>query len=88
MDPSHTTFLRKGPCCLLLRPVTRKISSLVSAPQCRGGHRHWQVGRMPVSDLIPDLRSKGVKDHTFLKIRKAKIVPSTSIMSIIVDPDF
>jgi hypothetical protein len=34
------------------------------------------------SDRIPDLRSEGVKDHTFLK--KAKIVPFTTI---VVDPD-
>jgi hypothetical protein len=26
-----------------------------------------QVGRMPDTELIPDLRSKGVKNHTFAK---------------------
>ncbi len=29
---------------------------------CRGGHRHWQVGRMPDTNLKPDLPSKEVKD--------------------------
>jgi hypothetical protein len=27
------------------------------------GHRHWQVGRMHDTDLIHDIRSKGVKDR-------------------------
>ncbi len=45
----------------------------------RGGHWHWQVGRMPNTDLIPDLRLKGVKDLFFLNPR-AKIVPSTVIV--------
>ncbi len=48
----------------------------------RGGHRHLQIGRMLDSDPIPDLRSEGVKDRTFLK--KAKIVLSTAI---VVDTD-
>ena len=30
----------------------------------RGGHRHWHGDRMPDTDLKPDLRSKGAKDHT------------------------
>ncbi len=46
----------------------------------RGGHRHWQVGRMPDIDLKRDLQSKGVKDHPFFKKPKAKIAPSTAIV--------
>jgi hypothetical protein len=46
----------------------------------RGGHRHLQIGRMLDSDRIPDLRSEGVKDRTFLK--KAKIVSSTAIIDV------
>jgi hypothetical protein len=36
--------------------MTQKVCS-------RGGHRHRQVVRMPDTDLIPDIRSKGVKYH-------------------------
>jgi hypothetical protein len=52
------------------------VKSLSNAPPfssttviCRGGHRHWQVGQMPDPVLIPDLRWKGVKYHTFSKTR-------------------
>jgi hypothetical protein len=46
----------------------------------RGGHRHRQVGRMPDTDLIPDLRSKGVKYRFFCEKPKAKIMPFTAIV--------
>jgi hypothetical protein len=52
------------------------VISLSNAPPfssttviCKGGHWHWQVGQMPDTDLIPDLRSKGVKYHTFSKTK-------------------
>ncbi len=53
----------------------------------RGGHRHLQIGRMLDIDLIPDLRSKGVKGLTFWKteIKEIKIVPSTSIFAQVED---
>ncbi len=35
---------------------------------------------MPNTDLIPDIRSKGVKYHIFFEKPKAKIVPSTAIV--------
>jgi hypothetical protein len=45
-------------------------------------HRHLQIGRMLDSDLIPDLRSKGVKCRTFLKNRNQR----SSIFAQVVDP--
>jgi hypothetical protein len=33
----------------------------------RGGLQHRKVGRMPDTDLIHDIRSKGVKYHIFSK---------------------
>jgi hypothetical protein len=53
----------------------------------RGGHRHRQVGRMPDTDLKPDLRSKGVKDHTFLKNRRQISCPLPRSLLIVVDHD-
>jgi hypothetical protein len=38
----------------------------------RGGHRHLQIGWMLDIDLIPNLRSKGVKGRTFLKNRNQR----------------
>jgi hypothetical protein len=46
----------------------------------RGGHRHWQVGRMPDTNL----RSKGVKDCTFLKIGRQRSCPLPQSLSIAV----
>jgi hypothetical protein len=72
--------MRPEPLC-----YAREETKLSRHTDSRGGHRHWQVvGRMPNTDLKPDLRPKGVKDHTFLKKSKAKIVPS----AIVVDHDF
>jgi hypothetical protein len=53
----------------------------------RGGHRHWQVGRMPDTDLKPDLRSKGVKDRTFLTNRRQKLCPLQRSLSITMSRD-
>jgi hypothetical protein len=36
------------------------LPSLVNV-ESRGGHRHLQIGGMLDIDLIPDLRSKGIK---------------------------
>jgi hypothetical protein len=49
----------------------------------RGGHRHRQVGRMPDTDLIPDIRSKGVKDHTSLKNGRQRSCPLPQSLSIV-----
>ncbi len=52
-------------------PINRKRDTLgPGGGGClpgRGGHRHWQVGGMPNTNLIPHLWSKGVKDRTFWK---------------------
>jgi len=60
--------------CSGTHTVHSYVKSLSNAPPfssttviCRGGHWHWQVGQMPDTDLIPDLRWKGVKYHTFSK---------------------
>jgi hypothetical protein len=37
-----------------------------------GGQRHLQIGRMLNINLIPDLRSKGVKGQTFSKNQKER----------------
>jgi hypothetical protein len=44
-----------------------KVMSIKLPPMSRGGHQQWQVGRMHNTDLIPDIRSKGVKDCTSSK---------------------
>ena len=41
----------------------------------RGGHQHRQVGRMPDTDLIPAIWSKGVKYHIFSKNRRQRSCP-------------
>ncbi len=41
----------------------------------RGGHRHRQVVRMHDTDLIPDIRLKGVKYHIFSKNRRRRSCP-------------
>ncbi len=53
----------------------------------RGGHWHWQIGRMHDTDLIPDIRSKGVKDRTFSKNRRQRSCPLLWSLSIVDDPD-
>jgi hypothetical protein len=52
----------------------------------RGGHPHLQISRMLDSDQIPDLRSVGVKDHTFLKNRRQRLCPLLRLLSIVIDP--
>ncbi len=44
----------------------------MTPPFSRGGHRHLQMRRMLDIDLIPDLRSKGVKGRTFSKNRNQR----------------
>ncbi len=61
------------------------IGQLVSS---RDGHRHWQVGGMHNTDLIPDIWSKGVKDWTFSKNRRQRSCLLPWSLSIVVDPDF
>ncbi len=41
--------------CFVLNVLIRASSVL---PVIKGGHRHWQVGRMHETDLIPDIRSQ------------------------------
>ena len=49
-----------------------KLVSKDTLPASKGGHRHLQIGRSSTvdTDLISDIQSKGVKDHTFWKIRR------------------
>jgi hypothetical protein len=54
----------------------------------RGGHRHRQVGRMPDTDLIPDIRSKGVKYHIFSKNRRQRSCPLSRSFLIVDEPNF
>ncbi len=44
-------------------------------PVYRGGHQHRQVSWMPNTDLIPDIRSKEVKDRIFSKNRRQRSCP-------------
>jgi hypothetical protein len=60
-------------------PFLTNQSSLTSTPtpclMTRGGQRHRQVGRMPNTELIPDIRSKGVKYRIFLRNRRQRSCP-------------
>ncbi len=73
----HTTILLHFPSRLFSNSLTLT----------RGGHRHWQVGRKQDNDLIPHIRSKGVKDHTFSKNRRKRSCPLLQSVSIVDDTD-
>ncbi len=59
-------------------PTAKRRERLLLFLVSRGGHRHLQIGRMLDSDRIPDLRSEGVKDPTFLKNRRQRSCPFTA----------